>query len=152
MSTTIDEVAARPALGGIIPILRVRDLNESVAYYVNVLGFTHDWTDGTVASVHRDRASAMLCEGDQGQPGTWLWISVSDVDALYAEFEQRGGRLRHPPTDYPWGSRECQITDPDGHVLRFGADVLAGEPAGPFRDGDGHLWFPDSTGGWRRAE
>lgn len=74
MSKTIDAIAVRPALGGIIPILRVRDLTESVAYYVNVLGFTHDWTDGTVASVHRDRASAMLCEGDQGQPGTWLWI------------------------------------------------------------------------------
>jgi len=38
----------------------------------------------------------MLCEGDQGQPGTWLWISVSDVDALYAELEQRRARLRHP--------------------------------------------------------
>lgn len=152
MSKTIDAIAVRPALGGIIPILRVRDLTESVAYYVNVLGFTHDWTDGTVASVHRDRASAMLCEGDQGQPGTWLWISVSDVDALYGELEQRGARLRHPPTNYPWGSRECQITDPDGHVLRFGADVLAGEPPGPFRDGEGRLWHPEPDGGWRRAE
>jgi uncharacterized glyoxalase superfamily protein PhnB len=148
----MQEVAIRPVLGGIVPILRVRDLAESVAYYVRVLGFTHDWTHGTVASIHRDRASAMLCEGDQGQPGTWLWIGVNDVDALYAELQQRGARLRHPPTNYPWGSRECQVSDLDGHVLRFGADVLAGEAAGPFRDGEGRLWFPEAGGGWRLGE
>jgi uncharacterized glyoxalase superfamily protein PhnB len=105
-----------------------------------------------MASVHRDRASAMLCEGDQGQPGTWLWISVSDVDALWAEFKERGARLRHPPTNYPWGSRECQIIDPDGHVLRFGAESLAGEALGPFRDGVGRLWFPEPDGRWRLGE
>ena len=151
-TSTAGGTAARPTLGGVVPILRVRDLAESVAYYVDTLGFTHDWTDGTVASVHRDRASAMLCEGDQGRPGTWLWIGVSDVDALYAELGQRGARLRHPPTNYPWGSRECQVSDPDGHVLRFGADVVPGEASGAFRDGEGRLWLPEPDGGWRPAE
>jgi len=152
LDRSVGGTAARATVGGVVPVLRVQDLSVSIAYYVDCLAFTHDWTDGNMASVHRERASAMLCEGDQGQPGTWLWISVSDVDALWAEFKERGARLRHPPTNYPWGSRECQIIDPDGHVLRFGAEALAGEALGPFRDGVGRLWFPEPDGRWRLGE
>jgi hypothetical protein len=94
----------------------------------------------------------MLCEGDQGCGGTWLWISTSDVEALYSELEARGARLRHPPANYPWGSRECQVTDLDGHVLRFGADLRDGEAMGEWLDGSGRRWLPLPGGGWRPAE
>jgi hypothetical protein len=94
----------------------------------------------------------MLCQGDQGHAGTWLWISASDVDAPYAEFEKRGARLRHAPTNYPWGSRECQIMDPDEHVLRFGADLRAGEQMGEWLDGAGRRWLPTPDGGWRLGD
>lgn len=151
----IHEVIAAPVLptlGRITPILRVADLDASVAYYVERLGFSIQWRADPVASVGRDGAALMLCVGDQGQPGAWVWGPTSDVDALYAEFERRGARLRHPPTNYPWGSRECQVSDPDGHVLRFGADLLPGEPMGDWLDGDGRRWLPVSGGGWRLAE
>ncbi|MEA2693963.1 MAG: hypothetical protein QOJ16_3350 [Acidobacteriota bacterium] len=142
----------RPTLGRITPILRVTDLEASVAYYVERLGFSIQWRADPVASVGRDGAALMLCAGDQGQAGAWVWGSTSDVDALYAEFQRRGARLRHPPTNYPWGSRECQVSDPDGHVLRFGADLLPGEPMGEWLDGDGLRWLPVPDGGWRLAE
>ena len=144
--------ATHATLGAVTPILRVADLEASVAYYVTRLGFELQWRSAPVASVRRDRTSLMLCEGDQGQPGTWLWIPVSDVDELYAECEARGALLRHPPANYPWGSRECQITDPDGHVLRFGADLRHGEPMGEWLDGAGRRWLPADGGGWRAAE
>ena len=143
--------AAAATVGGVTPILRVADLEASVAYYAGRLGFDLQWRDGTVASVGRGRASLMLCEGDQGHAGTWVWIAASDVDALYAEFERRGARLRHPPANYPWGSRECQVTDPDGHVLRFGADPRPGEPVGEWLDGEGRRWLPQPDGSWRAA-
>jgi catechol 2,3-dioxygenase-like lactoylglutathione lyase family enzyme len=152
MSDSISDVAALSKLGRVIPILSVSNLEASVAYYVQRLGFQQDWTGGGVASVSRDRATLMLCQGDQGQPGTWLWIPVSEVDALYSEFEARGAQLRHPPTNYPWGSRECQVTDLDGHVLRFGDENRPGEPMGPWRDGKGRLWLVESDGSWRLAE
>lgn len=137
-------------LGRAIPILRVKDLDASLAYYEQVLGFHRDWQAGTVASVTRDRASLMLCEGDQGHAGTWLWIACADVDALYAATAIAGAKLRNPPTNYPWGSRECQIADLDGHVLRFGADLRAGEAMGAWRDGEGTRWLPTADGGWER--
>ncbi|HMI58717.1 MAG TPA: hypothetical protein VK511_11740, partial [Gemmatimonadaceae bacterium] len=60
--------------------------------------------------------------------------------------------LRFPPTNYPWGSRECQVSDPDGHVLRFGADLKTGEPMGAWMDGEGRKWMPKADGGWQAAE
>jgi catechol 2,3-dioxygenase-like lactoylglutathione lyase family enzyme len=142
----------RATIGGAIPILRVTSLDASVAYYVAQLGFELQWRSDGMASVRRDRTSVMLCQGDQGCAGTWLWISTSDVEALYSELEARGARLRHPPANYPWGSRECQVTDLDGHVLRFGADLRDGEAMGEWLDGSGRRWLPLPGGGWRPAE
>ena len=141
-------VRLRPA----VPIFRVRDLEVSIDYYVERLGFQLQWRDDPLASVGRDRTSIMLSEGDQGQPGTWVWISAGNVDELYNELRERGARLRHPPTNYPWESRECQVTDPDGHVLRFAAELTEGEPLGEWLDGSGTRWMPQPDGTWRALD
>ena len=133
---------AQATLGGVFPILRVEDLDASLRYYETQLGFEVQWRSGAVASVQRDRAAIMLCQGDQGHAGTWLWIAVSDADAIYTELQARGARLRHAPANYPWGSRECQIMDLDDHVLRFGSDLRAGEPMGDWLDASGQRWLP----------
>ena len=107
----------------VIPILSVRSLSTSLDYYVEVLGFRKDWDSHTMASVSRDGCSLMLCEGEQGQPGTWVWLGVEDIEPLYAEYQKRGARIRMEPTNYAW-AYEMRIEDPDGHVLRFGSEPL----------------------------
>ena len=139
-------------IGHATPILRVASLEASLAYYIQVLGFTRDWGDSRFASVSRGDGHLMLSEGDQGHAGTWVWLGVSDADALLAELEPRGAIVRNPPTNYPWGSRELHVSDPDGHVLRFGSDLAPGEPMGEWLDGDGARWAPQSGGGWRRKD
>ncbi len=143
---------SRVNLGPAVPIFRVQNLDVSLDYYVERLGFRLDWRSDPLASVCRDRTSIMLSEGDQGQPGSWVWIAAGNVDELYAELHARGARLRHPPTNYPWGSRECQVTDPDGHVLRFGAEAKPDEPLGDWLDGESRRWIPLPDGSWRAAE
>jgi uncharacterized glyoxalase superfamily protein PhnB len=69
----------------------------------------------------------------QGQPGTWVWIGVEDVEALYQEYQASGARIRHPPQNYPW-AYEMKVEDPDGHVLRFGSDSKPGMPFAAFSD------------------
>lgn len=115
-----------------VPILRVNNLAVSLAYYTNTLGFKVDWDYGGFASVSRDRCSLFLCEGGQGHAGTWIWVAVDDSDLLFEEWKASGAHIRQPPTNFPWGSRELQLQDPDGHVLRFGSDNKAGEPFGEF--------------------
>lgn len=107
------------------PILYVKDMADSMNYYVNVLGFKQDWVwddPPTFASVSRDHVEIFLSEGGQGQPGTWMSIFVQDVDALYEEYKASGAVIRQPPTNYPWGIREMNIEDPNGHRLRMGSE------------------------------
>jgi hypothetical protein len=118
---------------------------------VKVLGFKIDWEVTMVASVSRDKCSIMLCEGDQGNPGTWVWIGSEDIEPLYAEYTGKGARIRNPPTNYTW-AYEMQIEDPDGHVLRIGSDPKEGQPIGPWRDMHGDIWVTSAAGGWVRAE
>ena len=132
--------------GGATPVFRVESVRSGVDYYVGVLGFQLDWDyGGFFASVSRDKCHIFLCEGDQGHPGTWVWIGVTDAAALEAEYRAKGAKIRHPSTNYPWAF-EMQVEDLDGNVLRFGSDPIAGQPFGEWLDMHGRLW-PPGTGG-----
>jgi uncharacterized glyoxalase superfamily protein PhnB len=137
------------------PILRVADLEASLNYYIGVLGFQMNWRDDdgdSFASVSRDHCQLFLSVGDQGNPGSWMWIGVSDADALHEELLAKGARVRHPPTNYPWGSRELHIEDPDGNVLRLGSENKPGQPLGDWLDMRGILWRRRPEGGWMLAD
>jgi predicted enzyme related to lactoylglutathione lyase len=108
----------------ITPILCVNSVRDSIRYYVDVLGFAVDWGDDDpteMASISRDDKTLMLCQRDQGNPGTWVWIGVQDIEPLYQQYVARGAKFLEPPTNYPW-AYEMKVIDPDGHVLRFGSD------------------------------
>jgi uncharacterized glyoxalase superfamily protein PhnB len=48
------------------------------------------------------------------------YVSVTDPDALAAEFVDRGATFSVPLKDTHDGLRGFEITDPDGYVLFFG--------------------------------
>ncbi len=107
------------------PILRVADMAESLRYYIDVLGFANaEWGGDDFTCVTRDGASIYLSQGDQGQPGTWVWLGVSDVAVLHEEYVASGATILEPPTNYGW-AYEMKVQDSDGHVLRFGSEPLA---------------------------
>ena len=115
------------------PILNVKNVPTSIEHYVNVLGFEKDWDWGnppTFASASRGNVSIFFCEGGQGHPGTWMSIFVKDVDALHEEYKASGATIRQPPTNFPWGMREMNIEDPDGHRLRMSTETSQA-PDGP---------------------
>jgi len=128
------------AFGGVTPVLRVRDVGASRDYYVQVLGFRVDFQNRDFVAVSRGQCHVFLCEGDQGNPGSWVWIDGRNVDALYEEYKASGAKIRHPPTNYSW-ALEMQVEDLDGNVLRFGSDPRAGEPDGEWLDMHGRRWL-----------
>ncbi len=123
------------------PILRVQNLSASLDYYVHKLGFKIDWQTPWFASVSRGRCHIFLSEGDQGNPGSWVWIGVEDAEALFKEYQLKGAKLRHPPTNYSW-AYEMQVEDLDGNVLRLGSEPKDGQPFGEWLDMHGKRWPP----------
>ncbi|MFD9823194.1 glyoxalase superfamily protein [Streptomyces violascens] len=101
-----------------IPILRVEDAVATVGWYER-LGFTTQWEHHfepgfpAFVEVARGRVRLFLSEhqGD-ARPGTLVYLRVSDVDAVAAEFGV-------PVKDAPW-AREIELRDPDGNRLRVG--------------------------------
>ena len=144
---------AAPAIQfqGLTPIIHVSDIVASMKYYTEVLGFENHW--GIVngfASISRDRCHFFLCEGDQGHVGSWTYIGVSDVDAVFEELQSRGAKVRHPPTNYDWAC-EMQVEDPDGNVLRIGSDRKPNEPNGEWLDMHGRRWIQTANRNWREV-
>jgi catechol 2,3-dioxygenase-like lactoylglutathione lyase family enzyme len=116
-------------LENIQPILSVKDMNASRAFYIGILGFKEeDWGTDSFTSIHRDRSAIYLCQGAQGNPGMWIWIGFDgDILKLYEQLKARGVTIRQPPRNFSW-ALEMHVEDPDGHVLRFGTDPNFDEP------------------------
>ncbi|MDX2191839.1 MAG: glyoxalase superfamily protein [Gemmatimonadales bacterium] len=132
------------------PILRVADVRAALRYYIGALGFALDWDAGDMVSVGRGDCHLMLVQGDQGRPGSWVWIGVGDADALHDELLARGAFIRHPPQDYYW-AREMQVADPDGNVLRCGSEPRPDAAPGAWLDMHGHRWRPTGVDGHVRS-
>jgi predicted enzyme related to lactoylglutathione lyase len=104
------------------PILRIADMACALDFYVGKLGFANaPWAYPDFTSVNRDAAGVYLCLNGQGDGRAWIWIGVTNADALHAELATKGVAIRMPPTTYPW-AREFHVEDPDGNVIRFGSD------------------------------
>jgi len=119
---------AKTGFEGAQPILSVYNIPATVRYYTDILGFKNaEWGNDSFTCVLRDRASIYLCQGGQGQSGTWVWVGVEDVSLLYEEYKNSGARIRMTPKNFPW-AYEMHVEDLDGHVLRFGSEPLEDKP------------------------
>ena len=108
------------------PILHVKDVDASLRFYVNLLGFTSPWRydeegRARVAQVDRRGCALILAnnlDSDKIGKGV-MFISLDGeraaVDALRAEFEDRGV----PVKEGSWGYRLLVVDDLDGNQLFF---------------------------------
>jgi catechol 2,3-dioxygenase-like lactoylglutathione lyase family enzyme len=142
---------AGATFGSVTPILPVRNLEAACDFYVRVLGFKVNFVGpGRFASVSRGECGLFLSEGDQGNPGVWVWVGVDNVESVLAELKAKECDARHPPTNYSW-AYEMQIEDLDGNVLRIGSEPRSDlPPAASWRDMRGQLWKKSESGEWSR--
>jgi catechol 2,3-dioxygenase-like lactoylglutathione lyase family enzyme len=123
------------------PVLHVKDVEASLLFYVNQLGFTSPWRydeDGRACIAQVDRQGCALILAD-----TWpekigkglMFISlnaepetqVAALNALRAELEAKGV----PVEEGSWGYRLLVVDDPDGNQLFFNypAEATSGKLA-----------------------
>ncbi|MFO0905988.1 MAG: VOC family protein [Pirellulales bacterium] len=106
-----------------IPVLPVRELEASVAFYVDTLGFKLDWggAEGDrICSVSRDGCSIMLSQTEQIGSPAWVWIGLED-DSLFHTYRSRGVRVVQEPRNYSW-AYEMKFADIDGNILWLGTE------------------------------
>jgi len=114
------------------PVLHVSDVEASLRFYVERLGFTSPWRydeDGkaSVAQVDRQGCSLILADTWPEKVGKGLMFvslnvepatreaAAAAVDALRAELEAKGVAVK----DGSWGYRLLVVDDPDGNQLFF---------------------------------
>src|SRR5579863_1139147 len=117
---------------------------------MRLLGFKIDFECPGFVSVSRGRCGLFLCQGDQGNPGTWVWIDGHDVEAVYQELRVSGATIGNLSANQPW-TVDMQVKHPDGDVLRPGAAPKKDQPAGSWLDMNGMRWAPSRGGGWTRV-
>ena len=127
------------------PVLHVANVEASLHFYVNQLGFTSPWRydeDGRtrVAQVDRQGCALILADTWPEKIGKGLMFislnvepatpegATAAVDALRAELEARGVLVK----EGSWGDRLRVVDDPDGNQFFFNypAGTASGEIAG----------------------
>lgn len=119
-----------------IPVLKCKNMRESVAFYTTVLGFALKYPADSVESPVVDLVNGVaeiqlsVLPGD-GVFGTAVNMQVDEVDELFRTFVRRGldtsrkpaSPVHQGPVDQTWGKREFYVDDPDGNTLRFTAPL-----------------------------
>jgi catechol 2,3-dioxygenase-like lactoylglutathione lyase family enzyme len=117
------------------PVLFVKSVERSIAFYTEKLGFTESTRyeeEGKilVAQVDREDCEVLLnCQQPQktGQSRIFISIDLEPLQALRAEFESRGAPIR----DGWWGYDTMIIEDPDGNELFFPYPKDVEQESGP---------------------
>jgi catechol 2,3-dioxygenase-like lactoylglutathione lyase family enzyme len=118
------------AINGIIPQLRTTDMNSSIRFYTEKLGFSvefnyDDFYTGIRAGsqlVHLklvDEKDPSIPDVDEGGH-LHLYLRTDDVAAFADQLKARGVPLVKDVHETDWGTREVVIHDDQGHTLYLG--------------------------------
>lgn len=123
--------AADKSLRSMAAGFTVNDIEKSLAWYRDVLGFAvkDRWENqGVLQGVEMTSGSVLIMLGQddwkQGRDrikgqGTRIFITTGQaVDGIADGIKARGGMLTQEPKD-DWGMRAFSINDPDGYKFTF---------------------------------
>ena len=121
----------------------VRDLEASIAFYRDKLGFAlkhrapgfADFAGAghTLALWERKHIAEHAGVSVDPIASASLAIAVrlldtAEVDAAYAELSAKGVTFVRPPADYPWNARCAYFAGPDGEIWELYAWLPGGAP------------------------
>jgi predicted enzyme related to lactoylglutathione lyase len=101
--------------------LRVADIGAAKGFYTDFLGLgTQEFDLGWVARYTSPDTGAhvQLVTQDRTAPELpVISVHTDDVDAAWAEAQERGYEIVHPLTTESWGVRRFLVRAPDGNVV-----------------------------------
>lgn len=109
-----------------ISTFRINNYDEAVAFYCNFLGFHLDWEhrmapdEPVYMQVSKNGLALHLSDNPRFQTGSVVFVETRGLDELRKEIEANKGQFELAEIeDTPWGTRQLEITDPSGNLLRF---------------------------------
>jgi uncharacterized glyoxalase superfamily protein PhnB len=115
--------------------LTVKDLQASLAWYRDVIGFSESERyerEGVLRAVRLEAGSVEILIGqDDGAKGTdrvkgqglALQLTTSqNIDDIAARIKANGGVLESEPMDMPWGARVLSVRDQDGFKFMISSE------------------------------
>ena len=124
-------IAGPPVLKHVVPILFVRNVEATAAFFRDKLGFDIDFLHGKppfYGAVSRDGVRLHLrfvhepcfARAAEREGGLILaTIEVTDVRGLFEEFKARDVEFPQTLVKQPWGGTDFHVRDPDGNVVSF---------------------------------
>jgi uncharacterized glyoxalase superfamily protein PhnB len=124
------QATERTTIQEVVPLLFVDNIERSVDFYCNALGFevTQRWLpNGKLAWCRIERGSSALmlqqaCDEDGPATGRGRGVSFfflcDDADALHAELSAVGLTVNSPKAAF-YGMNQLFVSDPDGYELCF---------------------------------
>ena len=118
--------------GGLTCSLRVTDLDQSIAWYADKLGFSLLYRADEIGwcelSTGVARVNIGLSESQEagGAGGATLTFGVTDIEAAKAAMDAAGVRQDGPIQDIPGLVRLLTIFDPDDNALMLYQDMQGG--------------------------
>lgn len=111
---------------------QVKDVERSVAFYTQMLGFTLDRQNlpafgqvsigdlNLILSGPGASGSRPMLDGRQQEPGGWnrVVLEVKDLPARIGELKNQGVRFRNEMETGP-GGKQIQVEDPDGNPIEL---------------------------------
>ena len=111
---------------------QVKDVQRSIAFYTQILGFKLDLQNlpafaqvsigglKLILSGPGASGSRPMPDGGQQQPGGWnrVVLEVRDLPARISELETQAVRLRNDMETGP-GGKQIQVEDPDGNPIEL---------------------------------
>jgi predicted enzyme related to lactoylglutathione lyase len=117
-----------PHIKTMSPLLVVADLDQSLTFYRQQLGFEIDFRyEDFYAGIVKDGCSIHLKLGTSNQEERArkkekedidMTFSIGRIDDFYTEAKNKALNIIQPLREMPYG-KEFYIADPDGYVLSF---------------------------------
>lgn len=103
-----------------MPTLFVSDLEASIAWYEQVLGFRTTFRMADYAGLSLGGAHIHLGRWNPPITAAFYLRLTQGVDELVASIEAKGVRVGSALKDHDYGMREATVHDPDGNEIYIG--------------------------------